>query len=296
MTPKEIKEEVGALALEPESEVEDGAFWVGLNRAIAQVNRIRPLTKMLVLHNRCLAVISEHRESQFGGNTAVVLRANGCACAYLQIYGQGKIIFRKDGQTLLEKELINNNQTNEYRVVISKYTQKDTADIEVEISGRFAGTVVSAIFYSEKYSDFEEDVPSGNIYNTYSLNEISADIGHVTRVIYEDRLGERQIDSSDFMLPDGNMLWLLKSKPGKYQVHFTKRLKRLSVDDQNDEIELDEDLQSLVPLLVCYYVWLEDKPELAQAMFAQYKQMEAEIRLQSKASRFPAFQDVYNGW
>ena len=296
MTPNEIKKEVGALALEPESEVEEGPFWVALNRAIAQVNRIRPMADMLVLHNRCLAVISEHREVQFGGDNTVVLQSSGCACVYLQIYGQGKIIFKKDGQTLLEKELINNNQTNEYRVVISKYTQNDTADIEVEISGRFAGTVVSAIFYSEKYSDLEEDIPSGNIYNTYHLKNISSDVGHVTRVIYEDRSGEREIEASDFMLPDGKSLWLLKSKPGKYKVHYTKKPKRLTVDDYEDDIGLDEDLQSLVPLLVCYYVWLEDKPELAQAMFAQYKQMEAEIKLQPKANRFPAFQDVYNGW
>lgn len=296
MTPNEIKKEVGALALEPESEVEEGAFWVGLNRAVSQVNRIRPKTQSITIHNRSLAVLLQAQGKDYGTDKTVTFKVAGCACFYLQIYGQGEISVKTARYTLTTKTLLDNKRTNEYRFVISKYDTADVADIEVEVSGKYAGTVVSAIFYSEKYSDREEDVPSGNIYNTYSLKEINADIGHVTRVLYEDRFGERQIEVNDFMLPDGNMLWLLKSKPGKYQVHFTKRLKRLSVDDQNDEIELDEDLQSLVPLLVCYYVWLEDKPELAQAMFAQYKQMEAEIRLQSKVSRFPAFQNVYNGW
>ena len=295
MTPNEIKEEVGALALEPVTEVDEDAFWAGLNRAIAQVNRIRPLTADITIHNRCLPVLHQTKDQNFSSGKSVKLEAKGCACFYLQVYGQGEITIRRNGAQVTEIDLIDNRRSNEYRFVISDYLAEDVADIEVEIGGKYAGTVISAVFYSEKFSDREEDVPSGQIYNVYPLREICSDIGHITQILYEDETGERRVEAKDFMIPDGKTLWLLKSKEGRYTIMYSKKLGRVSEDKEDDEIELDADLHALLPLLTGYYVWLEDKPEIAENLFAQYKQMEADIRVEGHISRHPAVQDVY-GW
>ena len=295
MTPNEIKEEVGALALESIDDVEDKAFWTSLNRAIAQVNRIRPLTADITIHNRSLSVLLQAKEQHYAANKPVSFKVSGCACFYLQIYGAGNIKVRNTSRVFITKSLLDNKKTNEYRFVISNYEAKDIEDIEVEIDGKYAGTLVSAVFYGEKYSDKEEDVPSGQIYNTYPLKKISADISHVTQILYENGAGSQQVEAKDFMIPDGKTLWLLKSKEGSYQVFYSKKLKFLSNDVADEEIEIDADLHALIPLLTGYYVWLEDKPEIAENLFAQYKQMEAEIRVEGHVSRYPAFQDVY-GW
>lgn len=295
MTPNEIKEEVGALALEPVTEVDDAAFWAGLNRAIAQVNRIRPLTGDITIHNRCLPILHQIKDQKFDSSKSVTLESKGCACFYLQVYGQGNITIRRNGAQVTKIELIDNRRINEYRFVISDYLAEDTADIEVEIGGKFAGMVISAVFYGEKFSDREEDVPSGQIYNVYPLREICSDIGYITQILYEDESGERRVEAKDFMIPDGKTLWLLKSKGGRYTIVYSKKLGRVSEDKEDDEIELDADLHALLPLLTGYYVWLEDKPEIAENLFAQYKQMESDIRLEGHISRHPAVQDVY-GW
>ena len=294
MTPNEIKEEVGAIALENAAQVEEATFWPALNRAIATVNRLRPSLRSVEIYNGSPQKIESQKEAvAFGKKCPYEKKVKGCAAVYLKIGGSGKIVIASGEAVIEERELLSNKRVNEYRFLIPDNIE----EITVTVTTPYAGVVVEAVYYAEKISDEPEDVPSGAIYNIFFFKEIAPDLQTVVKIHYDGggNHTEQLVETKDFAMPTTRELWLMKAKPGNYRVYYHPKPTRLTRTDEDSEIPLDEDLQGLLPLLICYYVWLEDKPEIAEAMYAQYMQGAADIRMMQKASDYPAVQDVY-GW
>lgn len=296
MTPNEIKEEVGRLALEKTAEVAEGPFWSAINRAAAEINRLRPLTGVLEIYNgNPERVFTLKRAECYGKGKPFTVTVENCASCYFKISGGGEITVTKDDIAICTKELHANRKTNEYRIVIP---DDDTEGaITVTVSGQHLGTIAEAILYKEKYSEDESDVPASGLYNIYRLSELAPDISFVKSVQYEEGgdLSEAMRESHNYAIPNGTELWLMKARPGNYRIYYAKRLPRITREGENAPIFLDEDLAMLMPLLVCYFVWLEDKPEIAEAMYTQYLKGAAEIKNEARADQYPSVQDVY-GW
>lgn len=297
MTPNDIKQEVGTLAMENASEVDESAFWHAINRALAQVNRIRPVIRSVEVYNGAPAKLEHSRDViPFGKKCPYVKTVKGCAAIYLDVSASsGEITVTGGGKEIHRESLIENKRANEYRILIpDEYAE---GEITVTVTTPFAGVVAEAVYYSEKISDEPSDVPSGSLYNIFFFREIAPDLQSVVKLHYQKggSLSEELVESKDFAIPTTRELWLLKSKAGLYRIYYYPKPTRLTRANENEEVPLDEDLQTLLPLLICYYVWLEDKPEIAEAMYSQYMQTAAEIRVQSTASDYPAVQDVY-GW
>lgn len=300
MTANDIRAEVGALALERAAEVEEAAFWPALNRAAEQINRLRPVFASMEIYNRALPVIEESRQAEdYGPGCAIVRTAAACACFYLQIYGKGSLtVSDKDG-SLEEISLENDGRTKEIRVVCSRYKKGEKPDIRISLSGEYSGTLLSYAFYGSKYSDDEEDIPDTTLYNRFSLAAMDPDFERAEEILsLEANLfaaGKRLVETEDYILFNHSLLFLPKKNSGRYRVVYRARLPRLNWDNADGELPIRRELHTLVPLLVCYYVWLEDKPEIAQAMFTQYLQAAAEIRNERTVPAYPNVQDVY-GW
>ena len=61
------------------------------------------------------------------------------------------------------------------------------------------------------------------------------------------------------------------------------------------ELDLDEELCSVLPMLVAAYVWLEDEPEKSQYYMNLYRERVQEIVLSHKETAPVLIKNV-NGW
>lgn len=70
--------------------------------------------------------------------------------------------------------------------------------------------------------------------------------------------------NEDFLLLNGRKVLFSPSRAGTYRIVYYKKLRRIVGDDEEMELELDEDICQILPLLVASYVWLEDEEEKAE--------------------------------
>lgn len=73
--------------------------------------------------------------------------------------------------------------------------------------------------------------------------------------------GKALIENKDFYRRGKDRLLFPASESGTFLVHYYKKLKKLDLENEDDELDLDEDICQILPLLVASYVWLDDEEE-----------------------------------
>ena len=79
---------------------------------------------------------------------------------------------------------------------------------------------------------------------------------------------------------------------GLTEVWYTAKPQTFTFEDKGEQIQLDDDLVHLLPLLIASYVWLEDEKEKSAYYMNLYRERAATI---SRRKRCPDVID-YNGW
>lgn len=128
--------------------------------------------------------------------------------------------------------------------------------------------------------EFEQDGTETGI-KRYDMMELTAELG-VKKFFDFDEVPVRESDSydrfNDFEIEEGHIIVMDASLKGKYTVFYRLAPTKLTVDS-TDEQELDVNLKAehLLPLLVSYYVWLDDDVTKAQEYKANYEMGKAEL-------------------
>ena len=65
--------------------------------------------------------------------------------------------------------------------------------------------------------------------------------------------------------------------------------------ENNTEIVFDEEICSLLPLLVAAYIWIDDEPEKAQYYMNLYRERAAELERRTRSVAPVMMKNVY-GW
>ncbi len=73
--------------------------------------------------------------------------------------------------------------------------------------------------------------------------------------------GKNLIENKNFYKYGRNRLLFPANDTGIFRIHYYKKLKSLDIENENDEIDLDEDICQILPLLIASYVWLDDEEE-----------------------------------
>lgn len=102
-------------------------------------------------------------------------------------------------------------------------------------------------------------------------------------------------ENEDFIVLDRGTVFLPCDTAGLYRIRYFKKLRRLTNDDEEAEIDLDEDICQILPLLVASYVWLEDEEEKAEKYKALFYSEAARIEGFTKKSRYDAY-NLDEGW
>ena len=102
-------------------------------------------------------------------------------------------------------------------------------------------------------------------------------------------------EDEDFIIADAHTILLFADRAGTYRIRYYKRLRRIIGDDEGMELELDEDICQILPLLVASYVWLEDEEEKAEKYKSLFYAEASMIEDFSKKSHCAAY-NVTEEW
>ena len=87
------------------------------------------------------------------------------------------------------------------------------------------------------------------------------------------------------VVTDASHLMLPKNYRGVISLVYRAASNPISEDSKDsDQIDIAEELTPLLPLLVTYFLWLDDEPDIAKAYLAEYEKTSREIqRIKNKA-------------
>jgi hypothetical protein len=150
--------------------------------------------------------------------------------------------------------------------------------------------------YGSLFSDRVADIPAYAPFISYDLG-----------AMVDDFLGldNPPMDTDDLYRFDGNyrveggrVLLLPYDECGEVRVRYKRRPKPLdgttvSASQDTTVIDLDEELCSILPLLIASYIYAEDEPNLAVHYLEQYNTRAAELEYRTRNYDPVPFKNIY---
>ncbi len=285
-----------------EDSLEDAkAFYHALNRATVQINALRPHLEKYDISKRplenCIPNSDFAVREVFENIEYSVL---GAKAFYFEAMGEGKceIFYEDEGEYVKVREIeYNDRGFTAYRGIIER---EDGGYPEGEVMIKFSGEYVSSIrnvaLYDRLLGSDPERIPAYEPFTAYDMKELSDDfLTFADNPVELD--GYRILDSS-YRIEGQSRILLPYELSGTVRVRYNRRVAELSYSanptEDDREIDLDEELCTLLPLLVASYVWLDDEPEKAAHYYSLYSERTKEIVYRTK-NISPGIYET-NGW
>ena len=332
MTLLELYNSVAQLGFE--DSLDDGGtirFLQATNRAILQVNEIRPRKKLFTLNHIDTSTLTATRVDWCDVDGEMIFTADLAKGIYFEVCGQGNVEinlhkrFRtsetnEDGETV---EIWHDNypqigetiqfSTNGFvpfkRLVclgdkyITDLMQGNTEDsyysgaVLIRFYGDVAFTVRNLAMYHTLVSRDEERIPESGASVQYDMNLLVSDFLRFGMPLSIVKNGVF-VTESNYSVIGGNRLVLPQSGFGAYNVEYVCKPQQFAQNVNIDDyatIALDDDLCAVLPLLIASYIWLDDEPEKAQYYYNLYLQRSTEIASATRGNSTLPFVSV-NGW
>lgn len=292
MTIKELYESVAQLGFETELEDND-RFYYAVNRAILQVNRIRPATSIYKLNHFPLENrLSENTfKPQIKDSEALIFVADNAKSYYFKCNGNGLATIEKstDGETwevIGSISLVSGNaRFNEYKGLILDGGEQYSGAVRIKFSGDYVYYVKDVALYGGLLGAGVNDIPAYSEYIAYDLASLTDDfLSFVCPPIVDAKRDKGFVLNSDYFVEGTKKLLIPASTVGIFDVCYNKRVKAVSAEDDMEStvIDLDDDLAAVLPNLVASYIWVDDEPAKAEYYLTLYREQVAEIRATSE--------------
>lgn len=304
MTVGELYNQVSQLGFEDALENND-RFYYAANRALLQVNTLRPAIKAFVIDHkplRNLLVASSFQPTERVSDLcyeavdakAYYCEADGIGILYIEKYDEES----RSWQILSVKSLNSRKRFVAYSGFIKDGDRFVEGLIRLRFSGEFVYSTRNVALYKYLYSDNEEDIPAYEAYTRYDISALTDDFLGFTDPPIIDNAEQTRLNQG-YEIEGGRVLLLPYDMAGVYKVLYKHKPKALVNEGEAamDEsiIDLDAELCFLLPNLVAAYVWAEDEPTLAEYYLSLYRERAAEIRATDR-NPSPAIYKNSNGW
>ena len=302
MTISELYKQVAGLGFESSLEDED-IFLNAANRALLQVARIRPATRLCRVNHKPPKNLLNTSHSPTERSETLIYEANGAKAYYFEADGNGTAYVEfLDGGAWKIADIVHLS-TEGFAFKPYKGFVKDGNDfvkgsVRIRFEGNFTYSVKSVALYASVYSDEAEDIVAFEPFTKYDISNMAKDfLSLAAPPVVEDE--KRTVLSGGYDFEDGRILLLPHSKSGVYNVRYHHRPDVIFDDEDlasNSEkrIDLDDDLCHVLPNLVAAYILAEDEPQLAEYYLTLYNQQAAEIR--AAALSYSSVPIILNGW
>ena len=299
MKVSELYEQVAQLGFEDSLE-SDKRFYYALNRAILQVNTLRPATKVIEINHSPL-------KNMIGNNTAKAIEK--ISDLYFEAEKGVAYYFEADGEGIAYIEMYDHE---EWRMIgqaswnsafgfISKkdFIKADgefiDSPIRLHFTGEYVYSVRNVAIYGALRSSQIDQIPSFSQYVAFDMPTLADDFLEFSAPpIFS---AEYELLNTEYFIESNKTLFLSRSVPGVYKISYKKKPATVQQIDeaQKFEIDLDEELCSLLPVLIAAYIWADDEPEKAQYYLTLYRERAAIIEAK-KTDISPVIIANKNGW
>ena len=107
-------------------------------------------------------------------------------------------------------------------------------------------------------SDGETEIINGELFYAYDIATEDFLCFSPTPVI---KNGKPLVEGRDFYRLGKSRLLFRADDEGIFRIRYYKKLRKIDLENEDDEVELDEDICQILPLLIASYVWLDDEEE-----------------------------------
>ena len=308
MTIKELYDSVAELGFETELESERlNGFILAANRAIVQINRIRPATSIYKLNH--FPLVNKLSESTYEpvckDDEALIFSTDGAKSYFFECNGNGiatiekSTDFGENWETLAAVELVSEKgQFEKYRGLILDGDKPYLGLVRIKFSGDYIYWVQNVAMYGSLLSADPESVPAFSKYISYDIASLTDDfVSFVCPPITDAQRDKGFILNTDYFVEGASKILIPASIKGVYDVVYNRRNKQLSLNDDMEEtnIDLDSELCCLMPNLVASYIWADDEPTKAEYYLTLYNAQVAEIMAREKNLK-PVVYRNKTGW
>ena len=303
MTVAELYMSVAQLGFEDSLEYED-AFILAANRALLQVNALRPATRSYTLaHVPPENLIKGVGHAPFfKTNKELVFEATDAVAYYFEACGNGLIAIETKDESGEWRRIgdipFSSTGMTAYRGFIKDGTELVPGTVRLRAEGQYAYTLQNVAMYGYVFSDDEADIRAFNSHTAYDISTLVPDFMSLATPPIRAEDGFVYLNQG-YDVENGRILLLPREQQGIYKVVYNRRPRAIESDNYaaTDEtvIDLDEELCALLPMLIASYIWADDEPEKAQYYLSLYRERASEI---VAAARNPAPVTIksVNGW
>lgn len=308
MTIKELYDSVAELGFETELESERlNGFIFAANRAIVQINRIRPATSIYKLNH--FPLVNKLSESTYEpvckDDEALIFSTDGAKSYFFECNGNGIATIEKSTdfgetwETLAAVELVSEKgQFEKYRGLILDGDKPYLGLVRIKFSGDYIYWVQNVAMYGSLLSADPESIPAFSKYISYDIASLTDDfVSFVCPPITDAQRDKGFILNTDYFVEGASKILIPASIKGVYDVVYNRQNKQLSLNDDMEEtnIDLDSELCCLMPNLVASYIWADDEPTKAEYYLTLYNAQVAEIMAREKNLK-PVVYRNKTGW
>ena len=300
----ELYLQVAQLGFETSLEDSD-RFYFAVNRALLQACKVRPTIKYCLVNHKPLAnLIKQYTFSPIEKIKDITYEAEEVKAYYFEADGNGVVYLEEyiadSGEWRIFNEILLKSKQifTAYRGLVKKQGEFISGRVRIRFTGEYLYSVKNVALYQYLYSGEAADIPSYEAYTRYDLKKLVSDFMSLcSPPIREEE--ENSLLNQDYE-QEGNSIILLPYRArGVYKIlyeHLPTSVENTGATTEDmQELDLDEELCSILPMLVAAYVWLEDEPEKSQYYMNLYRERVQEIVLSHKETAPVLIKNV-NGW
>lgn len=263
------------------------AFYHAANRAIYQVNLLRPHIAEHKIFRHNLKNLTKTCFLPTVREEDLAYEAEGARAYYFEAAGNGTLLIEKYAEgrwSLIDERPISSRDFAPYKGFIKadgKFTdERVRLRFAAHPDGDFIYFVRSVAIYARLYGATESDIPPMEEWTSYDIAALCADFLSLENPPM--RTDSMMRTPCGYEIDGGTRILLPYEAEGEFRVLYRRKPTALTdegaPEDDKTEIDLDEELCQILPLLTAAYVWAEDEPEKAQYYMNLYRERAAEIQ------------------
>lgn len=302
MTVSELYHSVAQLGFE-ESLEDNDRFFYAANRALLQVNSIRPVTSAYVINHKTMENrVREESFTPIEKTDDLFFEASDVKAYYFEADGNGTAYIDAYDEYASRWEPINTITLKAGAGFSAHYgfIKKDgkfiNGRVRIHFAGEYLYSVRNVAMYAYVYSDSEDDIPAFSLYTRYDISELTDDfLSLASPPIQEEH--ERRYLNQGYDVENGRVILLPYGADGIYRVVYNRKPNVIKNEGEitEDVIDLDEELCSLLPVLIASYIWMDDEPEKAEYYLVLYRERAADIERRIRSAKPVTIKSI-NGW
>ena len=278
------------------------AFFSAANRALLQINALRPLTAIAdIYHRRPENLIqgANHNICEYTGEDVIFTASAPAKADYFEVMGEGECRVEEyyDEQwQVINVVNFSDKSFTDYRGFIKRDEAFITSPVRLRFMGDYAFQVKNAALWGVVYSSDPKNIPAFEQYARYDLHSIDPNFIELCDnpiITPFTRL------TDDYYFENNSVLLLPANEAREIKIKYKKSPPLLAYGDSPEqditEIQLDPELVQLLPLLVAAYIWVDENDGKAQYYLDLYYRRAAEIEAKHRSREGAKYENV-TGW